>query len=233
MRKPKAILRVAMVNMSIQHLSNHISRQFNADLRNIHHQTVALAGWVEQQLQAALTTVFQVEPHQVTVVLTNATRITQAAVALERYCEHILVRQHPIAKDLRLVLTILKTIADLLSIADEAQRIANLSWGGAERVNSEYASSLQRLNQHTQSLLHTTINHFSRLDALAAIGIREKQAQLLTESQALTQRVIQDLRVEVSCLSVHLNLLDILQRLVRIGERCGHLAELMQELNLN
>lgn len=216
--------------MSIQHLSNHISRQFNADLRNIHHQTVALAGWVEQQLQAALATVFQAETNQDAVVA-NASRIHQAATALEHYCEHILVRQHPIAKDLRLVLTIFKTIAELLDIADEAQRMANLSWSGEERLSPESASQLYPLSQRTAALLHTIFNHFSRLDAVAAIGIKAQQTQLLNETQALIQRVVQELCAEGADLSARLNLLDILKGLGRIGERCGHLAQLMQELN--
>ena len=72
-------------------------------------------------------------------------RVNQLERSIDEDCSRILATRGPTASDLRLIITILKTITDLERIGDEGEKIAAIAARLAvrERPNNRYREAAQ------------------------------------------------------------------------------------------
>ena len=106
--------------MDKSELSHHYSQQFNADLEEIRTNVLAMGGLVEQQLGKAIDALRSTEIENAEEVVANDYKVNAFDVNIDERCTKILALRQPTASDLRLVLTVIKTTADLERIGDEA-----------------------------------------------------------------------------------------------------------------
>src|SRR5690606_10779972 len=106
------------------HLSQHISRQFNSEIEDVRRQVLAMGGLVEEQIAAAMHVLVGRDAAAGTAIRERERQINAAELAIDERCAFILARRQPAASDLRLVLAVIKMLADLERIGDEAKRIA-------------------------------------------------------------------------------------------------------------
>jgi len=115
------------------HLSQHISRQFNSEIEDVRRQVLAMGGLVEEQIAASLRMLVERDATGGTEIREREQQVNAAELAIDERCAYILARRQPAASDLRLVLAVVKMLADVERIGDEAKRIAKL----AERLVGE------------------------------------------------------------------------------------------------
>ncbi|MGM0477393.1 MAG: PhoU domain-containing protein, partial [Pseudomonadota bacterium] len=109
--------------MDTSFFKQHISHQFNEELEGIIKQVMVMGGLVEQQLADATVALVEGDSDKAEKVITSDYQVNAMEVALDEECTHILARRQPTASDLRLVMAVIKTIADLERMGDEAERI--------------------------------------------------------------------------------------------------------------
>ena len=101
----------------------HISRQFDADLEGLRTRVLAMGGLVEQQLIRAMDGLESGDMALLEQVITNDRLVNRHEVELDEACNHVIARRQPAAVDLRMIMTVVKTITDLERIGDEAKKI--------------------------------------------------------------------------------------------------------------
>ena len=108
-------------------INKHISGRFNQELENVRNHVLSMGGLVEQQLNSALDAVSRNDAELAQKVRQNDYKVNAMEVSIDEECTRIIARRQPAASDLRLVIAIAKTIADLERIGDEAERIAKVA----------------------------------------------------------------------------------------------------------
>jgi len=107
--------------------SEHTSRQFDAELEAVRARVLQMGGLVESQIKLAIESLTTGDEALMKRVIEDDHRVNAMEVEIDENCNHILVRRQPAAGDLRMIMTVIKTITDLERIGDEAQKISRMA----------------------------------------------------------------------------------------------------------
>lgn len=110
--------------ISKEGLTHHISAQFNAELEEVRSHLLAMGGLVEKQVNDAVTALIEADSGLAQQVREIDEQINQMERNIDEECLRILARRQPAASDLRLIISISKSVIDLERIGDEATKIA-------------------------------------------------------------------------------------------------------------
>src|SRR5688572_1497341 len=113
--------------METADLSHHISRRFNEDLERVRSKVLSMGGFVEQQLQKAVTALVEGDSSLGEAVAMDDHKVNDMEMSIDEACSRILATRAPAAGDLRVVVAIIKTITDLERIGDEGEKIGYIA----------------------------------------------------------------------------------------------------------
>src|SRR5262245_39515498 len=119
----------------------HLSTQFDAELSGISTRVLEMGGLVESQVAQAIYALTNFSNDTAAQVLAQEETVNAMEVEIDRDLSTIIARRQPTARDLRLLIAISKTIANLERVGDEAARIART----VQRVVNSGVSSRMRL----------------------------------------------------------------------------------------
>lgn len=100
--------------------STHLQREID----RLKHELLALSGEVENMIEDAYRALIQVDVNKALEVVRSDELIDQHEVQIEEECLKIMALHQPVARDLRIVVALLKMNNDLERMADLAQNIA-------------------------------------------------------------------------------------------------------------
>ena len=112
--------------------SEHTSKQFDQELEALRARVLQMGGFVEQQVSLAVDALTTGDLELCTTIVANDHKVNGMEVGIDEDCSTIIARRQPAASDLRLIMTVVKTITDLERIGDEAAKIARM----AKLINS-------------------------------------------------------------------------------------------------
>jgi phosphate transport system protein len=101
--------------------SEHLSKQFDADLETLRSGVLQMGGLVESQIRGAIEAFASGNSELIEQIIASEARVNECEVQIDDDCSHIIVKRQPAAGDLRLIMAISKTVTDLERI-DEAER---------------------------------------------------------------------------------------------------------------
>ena len=158
--------------MSTEGLSHHISSRYNEDLERVRSSVLEMGGLVERQLTQAIGGITEPDARVMVRVAQEELRVNQLERSIDEDCSRILATRGPTASDLRLIITILKTITDLERIGDEGEKVAGIATRLAmrERPNNRYRE-LRNLGEVVIDMVHDTLYAFARFDTHLALAV--------------------------------------------------------------
>ncbi len=148
--------------MDSLNLNKHISGQFNAELESIRTQVMTMGGMVEQQLSDAITAMHNQDSELAKRVVEGDHQVNMMEVAIDEACVRIIAKRQPTASDLRLVMAIIKTIAELERIGDVADKICRTALEKFSQQHQPLLVSLESLGRHTVQMLHDVLDAYGQ-----------------------------------------------------------------------
>lgn len=207
-------------------ISQHISRQFNTELEEVRSKVLAMGGLVEQQLADAMTALVNSDGALASQVMQNDFQVNALEVEIDEECTHILARRQPAATDLRLVMAVIKTIADLERIGDEAERVGRMAehLAGSD-LKTTLLGEIEHLGDMVRSMLHRALDAFARTDVELALEVLRDDRKVDAKYESLTRQVITYMAEDPRVIPMTLNLLWAARSLERIGDRSQNICE--------
>lgn len=206
-------------------LSGHISGKFNQELESLKNAVLTMGGQVEQQLSRTLTALKADDKRLAEKIVTDDEKINEMEVRIDDECMRIIARRHPIASDLRLVLTIVKINTDVERIGDEVERIARMialnSLPASERIKADMFETGHQILE----MLQKTLDAFARMDVEAARDIHQEDKKIDDQYKLLLVQVIDEMQTREELDPGWLDVLWSLRAMERIGDRCKNVCE--------
>jgi phosphate transport system protein len=205
----------------------HLSSQFDSELSGVSGRVMEMGGLVESQIRAAVYALSEFSSEAADQVREIETRVNLMEVEIDRELSSIIARRQPTARDLRLLIAISKTTANLERAGDEAVKIARMvksiiDGGGARNLP---ASELRIAADLASGLLRKALDAFARLDANAAVSILKEDDQIDREFDGFVRKLITYMMEDPRTISASLDLLFLAKAIERIGDHSKNIAE--------
>ena len=212
--------------MVYQDIGQHISHQYDEDLESLRSKVLNMGGLVEKQVENALIALTRSDSSLAEEVATSDYKINSMEVAIDEECTQIIARRQPAASDLRLVVTILKTITDLERIGDEAEKIGRhaVKLATVERTPT-YFSEIKHLGEQVRKMLHDSLDSFARMDASSAEVIAKGDREINNEYDALVRQLITHMMEDPRAIKRSLRVMWCARSLERIGDHAKNICE--------
>lgn len=205
----------------------HISKQFDVELEGLRSQVLQMGGLVESQIVRAVDALVNGNISLAEAVIAEDTRVNGLEVTIDEQCTHVIARRQPAAGDLRMVMTIIKTITDLERIGDEAKKIARMSkmMYESDRLQTPRFFEIKRAADLALDMLRKTLDAFARLDVTAAIQIVKKDQDLDEQFSSIIRQLISYMMEDPRTISASIEILFVAKAIERIGDHSKNMAE--------
>jgi phosphate transport system protein len=212
--------------METADLTHHISRRFNEDLERVRAQVLQMGGFVEQQLQKAVTALVEGDSRLGESVATEDFKVNGMEVSIDEECSRILATRSPTAGDLRVVVAIIKTITDLERIGDEGERIGYIAsrLANMERPADKYRE-VKHLGRQVAQMVHDCLDAFARMDAQAALRTAREDKQVDEEYEAIQRQCMTFMMEDPRQIRRALDVMWVVRSLERIGDHAKNICE--------
>ena len=208
-------------------MPEHTLKQFDTELEEIRSRVLQMGGLVEQQIMRAIEALTNGQVGLAREVMGNDHLVNALEVAIDEDCSTVIARRQPAAKDLRMVMTVVKTITDLERIGDEAAKIARmtLSLYSSDRPTVPRAAEIQHVADIALGMLRNALDAFARLDLAVAAKVVRQDEQVDSEFKAILRQLITFMMEDPRTISHALDILFIAKSIERIGDHAKNMSE--------
>jgi phosphate transport system protein len=187
-----------------------------------------MGGMVESQIQRAIESLITHNEELMARVIADDNRVNALEVEIDESCNSIIVCRQPTASDLRMLMTIIKTITDLERIGDEAKKIARMAQlltkkeqihGMPRYTEIRHAATL------VQEMLRKSLDAFARLDLTAVPYIVRQDQQVDDEFRSIMRHLITFMMEDPRTISTAFEILFVAKAIERIGDHAKNMSE--------
>ncbi|EKO3480113.1 phosphate signaling complex protein PhoU [Vibrio fluvialis] len=206
-------------------LGRHISGQFNVELESIRTHVLTMGGLVEQQLSFAMQALNKDDIELARKVVRDDHKVNAMKVSIDEACTRIIAKRQPTAKDLRLIMAIIKTITDLERIGDVATKMAYVAIESPSTKESKFQVSLEPLCRQAIAMLHQVLDAFARMDVESAAEVYKLDDKLDKEYEAVIRQLMTYMMEDPKNIPHILQVMWSARSIERVGDRCQNICE--------
>lgn len=205
----------------------HTSKQYDVELESVRAKVLEMGGLVEQQIVNALESLTSADVNLAKDVMERDARVNALEVQVDEDCSHIIARRQPAARDLRMIMMMVKTITDLERIGDEATKIART----AQRIYEQDRMYKPRFNEIksmvgiVREMLRTSLDSFARLDISQTVEVAKQDEQVDEQFRAAMRQLITFMLEDPRTISMSLEVLFVAKAVERIGDHAKNISE--------
>ena len=208
--------------------TEHTSKQYDAELEDICLRVLRMGGLVESQLRLAIEALVSRDVILMQRVIDDDHRVNTMEVGIDERCNQILVCRQPTAGDLRLVMTVIKTITDLERIGDEAKNIARM----AQRLSQQQTlcglpryKEIRHAAKLARDMLRKSLDAFAHLDPANVTQVIRQDEQVDEEYRAILRLLIAYMMEDPRTISIAIEILFVAKAIERIGDHAKNMSE--------
>ena len=205
----------------------HISSQFDQEMNSISAKVMEMGSLVEAQLRNAFYAFFELSTEVADQVIEREAAVNALEVEIDHDVSSTIGRRQPAARDLRMLLAMLKITANLERAGDEVERIARMVKLiiGSGAARSLPSSDLRVASDLASHLLRRSLDAFARLDTDTALAIIKADDQIDHEYGGFLRKLITYMMEDPRTISPSLNLLFLAKAIERVGDHAKNIAE--------
>ncbi|BEV73763.1 MULTISPECIES: phosphate signaling complex protein PhoU [unclassified Paludibacterium] len=208
-------------------MAEHTSKQFDLELENVRTRVLQMGGLVEQQIRSAIEALMAGDIEKLQKVVDQDTQVNAMEVSIDDDCTHIIARRQPAASDLRMVMTVIKTITDLERIGDEAQKIARMGKTiyQTERYQVPRFREIRKMAEVALGMVRRALDAFARMDVSAAEELEREDRRLDDDFNAELRQLITFMMEDPRTISMSIDTLFMAKAIERIGDHATNISE--------
>ena len=209
-----------------------IRAQYDADLAALKTAVAEMGGCAADAVEAALEALCTADADAAAAVVKGDGRINSMQRDIEHRCMTLLLRQQPVAGDLRRISTAMKTVTDIERIGDHAADIAEITphLAASRRAGDPAVSDAIRMGQKAHKMLLDALDALTGEDEPAAQKVIAADDEVDYDFNAIKRTLAAEIAADPAKVDAALDLLMVIKYLERIGDHAVNLAEWVEFL---
>jgi phosphate transport system protein len=202
-----------------------MERHFEKDLDQLKEKLIAMCGLATTALESSLEAVLTDSEEDARKVFEIERTINAYEIQIDNGVVDILALQQPVAKDLRLILAILKINNDLERIGDHAVNIAESAIGLVATPGREALLTIPEMSSKTVRMLKTAVQSFIELDPEKAQRVLESDDAIDDLNRGMIAEIVRLIKADQTTIEGNLQLARISRNLERVADLTTNIAE--------
>ena len=204
-----------------------IRAQYDADLAALKTAVAEMGGCAADAVEAALEALCTADADAAAAVVKGDGRINSMQRDIEHRCMTLLLRQQPVAGDLRRISTAMKIVTDIERIGDHAADIAEIipHLAASRKAGDPAVSDAIRMGQKAHKMLLDALDALTGEDEPAAQKVIAADDEVDYDFNAIKRTLAAEIAADPAKVDAALDLLMVIKYLERIGDHAVNLAE--------
>ena len=205
-------------------------KQYDEDLAALNRALIEMGQEVADAVENAVQALAAADPDAARRVVEGDRNINAMERDIEHRCMTLLLRQQPVAGDLRRITAVHKVVTDLERIGDHAADIADIvpHLFEVRRAGDAAVSQSIHMGQKAHRMILNALDAFLRQDEAAARHVIEADDEVDFDFDSIKKVLGQEIASDPGRVDACLDLLMVIKYLERIGDHAVNLAEWVQ-----
>lgn len=199
--------------------------QFDLELSNLKLNIIKMSDLVIKNIHDALHSFLIMNTEMAEKIIKDDKLVNEFEYAIEKECMRIILREQPVAKDLKLITAVLKMITDLERIGDHAADISKLTVF-MENTNKPFQVTQTRMMVDVcEDMIRMALDSFVNKDMKMAQEVIDKDDIVDDYFEQIKSLVAEAIRNSTIDPDYALYLMMVAKYIERIGDHAVNLAE--------
>lgn len=198
---------------------------YDEELKQLKRELVEMGDLVKQAITGSFEAVSQGSVDQALQIASNDALVNAKERTIESRCLSLILREQPVAADLRDITAALKIITDLERIGDQAAEICEITESLPHGVDLTNFSSLITMAQKVQKQVSDVVDSYVTLDLEKARVCMAGDAEINELFEQTKKDIVTHIVEHASDESSALEVVMIAKYLERIGDHVVNIAE--------
>lgn len=202
-----------------------MERAIDTQMEDLKKMILLMGGHVEKSLAQATAALLSRDLNLFKEVHEIEKRINEEHVKVDQACMNLLAKQGPVARDLRMIISIIKINNDLERMGDQA---VNISYSGRDYLGRNpirQLNDIQRMSEIAGRMVKGSLDSFVRGDVEKAREILKMDDEIDGLKNKVFQDVMAHMKTASDDIEAGLDLILIARNLERLGDHATNIAE--------
>ena len=199
--------------------------RFDEELDILNNELIKMGSLVENLIEDAVDSLVNKDIELANSIISKDDEVDAMEKSIEARCLQLLLKQHPVAGDLRLISSILKMITDLERIGDQAGDIAEISLLLADEKFIKKLTHIPQMGDATIKMLNDSIDAFVNRNEELAYEVIEFDDVVDNLFDVIKKELIELVNKDIENGEQAINFIMIAKYLERIGDHAQNIAE--------
>ena len=201
--------------------------QYENDLAALKTALTEMGQSAADAVEAAMEALCTADAEAAAAVAQGDGRINNMERDIEHRCMTLLLRQQPVAGDLRRISTTMKVVTDVERIGDHASDIAEIipHLVTVRKEGDPAVSQAIKMGQKAHKMILDALNALTSEDEQAALRVIAADDEVDCDFNAIKHTLAQEIAADPGKVDAALDLLMVIKYLERIGDHAVNLAE--------
>ena len=205
--------------------AKHISSSFDAALYSLRNDVLMMSGLTDRIFQTAFCALLNRDSELCDQVIAEDEEIDVLEKQVDQEGVSLLLRFHPVASDLRQVVSAMKISTGLERVADLSVTIARKAKDLNSRPALREVELLERPHQLAVAIFRDSIRAFADGDYELARTLKLKDRELDAVTRDLSEKLVARATVDSEFVPAYVDLILVARALERIGDHATNIAE--------
>lgn len=199
--------------------------KFENELELLNNDLIEMGNLIESSIEAAVTALIEQNIELAKRVVEGDRDVNEKEKEIEARCLKLLLRQQPVAKDLRLISSALKMVTDMERIGDQASDISEIT---IRLANEKYIKELVHIPQMAQEcikMVRESIDAFVSMDLELVDKVISYDENVDNLFAIIKDELVGHIRSNIEHSEQAIDLLMIAKYFERIGDHSQNIAE--------
>lgn len=200
-------------------------RHFADELGILQHDLLVMGNVVARSIHRSISCLLEGSENDGRQVIEDEIRVNQMQIELDDFVATLMARNQPVARDMRLLISVLKINSDLERMGDLAVNIAQRSLTLLHESVPETVHLIRKMAEVSEEMVRLSLDAFVQKNASLAFELLKNDDEVDRLRDAIYVEVTDAMHRDSANIHIGLGLMSVARNLERIADHATNIAE--------